>query len=63
MKYVWVVEFLADDTPTLLSVHSDKELANAARDTYVKSYRYGGLQSDYWIHAVMLNPPVVEDDI
>lgn len=63
MEYVWVVESLADDTPSLLSVHTDKELANAARDAYVKSYRYGGIQSDYWIHRVKLNPSVAEDDI
>ena len=63
MQHVWVVESLGDDTPTLLSVHTDKESANAARDAYVKSYRYGGIQSDYWIHSMKLNPCLVEDDI
>jgi hypothetical protein len=28
--YVWVVESLGDDTPTLLSVHTTKEKAMAA---------------------------------
>lgn len=60
--HVWVVESLADDTPTLLSVHTDKESANAARDAYIRNYRHGGTQSDYWIHPMKLNYTGVEND-
>ena len=62
MTHVWAVESLSDDTPTLLSVHTDKESANAAVAAYTKSYRYGGVQSDYWVHQVRLNYTGVEDD-
>lgn len=55
LTHVWVVESLGDDTPTLLSVHTDKESAIAARDAYIKDYRHGGVQSDYYIHPMKLN--------
>lgn len=60
MTHVWVVESLGDDTPTLLSVHTDKEAANAARAAYIKDYRHGGTEADYWIHAMKLNFTGVE---
>lgn len=55
MTHVWVVEDLNDDTPTLLSVHTDKESAFSARDEYIKDYRHGGTEADYWVHAMKLN--------
>lgn len=54
-EYIWVVESLVDDTPTLVSLHSDQAKAFAARDAYTKSYRYGGTADDYWVHGVKLN--------
>mgnify|MGYP006288515083 CR=1 FL=1 len=53
--HVWVVESLSDDTPTLLSVHTTKELAFAARDAFIKDYRNGGTEADYWVHAMRLD--------
>ena len=55
MTHVWVVESLSDDTPTLLSVHTDKESAAAARAAYIADYRHGGTEADYWVHAIKLN--------
>lgn len=55
MTHVWVVESLTDDTPTLLSVHTDKHSANDAVKDYIADYRHGGIQSDYWVHPVKLN--------
>jgi hypothetical protein len=55
MTHVWVVESLDDDTPTLLSVHTDKESAYAARAAYIKDYRHGGTEANYWVHALKLN--------
>jgi hypothetical protein len=62
MTHVWVVESLADDTPTLLSVHTDKESAAAARAAYIADYRHGGTEADYWIHAMKLNFTGVDDN-
>ena len=53
--YIWVVESLGDDTPTLLSVHTTKEKAMAARDDYIKSYRHAGTADDYWVHFMRLD--------
>ena len=53
--YVWVVENLGDDTPALLSVHTTKEKAMAARDDYIKSYRHAGTADDYWVHFMRLD--------
>jgi hypothetical protein len=53
--YIWVVESLGDDTPTLLSVHTTKEKAMAARDNYIKSYRHAGTADDYWVHFMRLD--------
>lgn len=53
--HMWVVESLGDDTPTLLSVHTTQEKALAARDEYIKSYRYGGTADDYWVHGMRLD--------
>lgn len=61
MTYVWVVESLGDDTPTLLSVHTDKESANTAVVAYIKDYRHGGTEADYWVHAMKLNYTGVEE--
>ena len=60
--HVWVVESLGDDTPTLLSVHTDMQQAYAARAAYIKHYRHGGTEADYWVHQVKLNHTGVEDD-
>ena len=46
---------MGDDTPTLLSVHTTKEKAMAARDDYIKSYRYAGTADDYWVHFMRLD--------
>jgi hypothetical protein len=62
MKFVWMVDFLAEDTPHTLSVHTTKALAEAARDAYIKSYRHGGTEDDYWVHGVSLNRTGLEDD-
>jgi len=62
MTHVWVVESLGDDTPTLLSVHTDKASANAAVAAYTKSYRHGGTEADYWVHTMKLNHTGVEND-
>lgn len=59
---IWVVESLADDTPTLLSAHTDMASAYAARAAYIKSYRYGGTEADYWVHTVKLNYTGLEND-
>lgn len=55
MNSVWVVLSLFDDTPTFMSVHTDDEQARAAREAYIKDYRYGGDEADYRIHEVKLN--------
>jgi hypothetical protein len=56
MTHVWVVEsLLEDNAPVLLSVHTDKESANAARAAYIADHRHGGTQADYWIHTMKLN--------
>lgn len=55
MSHVFVVESLMDDTPTLLSVHTTQEKALAARDDYIKCYRYGGNANDYWVHGMRLD--------
>lgn len=60
-KFVWVVESLGDDTPTLLSVHTTQEKATEARDAYIKSYRYGGDENDYWVHGMRLDYTGLED--
>lgn len=60
--HVWVVESLGDDTPTLLSVHTDMERAYAARAAYIKNYRYGGTEADYWVHTMKMNFTGVEND-
>lgn len=62
MTHVWVVESLGDDTPTLLSAHTDKEQAYAARAAYIKHYRHGGTEADYWVHTMKLNFTGVEND-
>lgn len=54
-EYVFVVESLFDDTPTLLSVHTTQEKALAARDDYIKNYRHGGTTDDYWVHGMRLD--------
>lgn len=59
-KYVWVVESLGDDTPTLLSVHTDMDSALKAREAYIKDYRHGGSGDDYWVHAMCLNKTGIE---
>ena len=55
LTHVWVVESLGDDTPTLLSVHTDQQAAYAARTAYIKDYRHGGTEADYWVHTMKLN--------
>lgn len=61
--HVWVVESLGDDTPTLLSVHTDREQAYAARAAYIKHYRHGGTEADYWVHTMKLNFTGVEEEL
>jgi hypothetical protein len=53
--HMWVVENLFDDTPSLMSIHSKKAKAFAAREAYVKDYRHGGELNDYWVHAVRID--------
>ena len=53
--HMWVVENLFDDTPSLMSIHSDMAKAYAAREAYVKSYRHGGELNDYWVHAIRID--------
>jgi hypothetical protein len=53
--HVWVVENYFDDTPTLMSIHSDQTKALAARDEYIKDERNGGTANDYWVHAVRID--------
>ena len=60
--HVWVVESLGDDTPTLLSVHTDMAQAYAARTAYTKNYRHGGTEADYWVHTMKLNFTGLEND-
>lgn len=60
--YIWVVESLGDDTPTMLSLHDTQEKALAARDAYIKHYRHGGDAFDYWVHAVRINRTGLEED-
>jgi len=60
--YIWVVESLGDDTPTLLSVHTTKEKALEARDSYIKSYRHGGATDDYWVHFMRLDYTGITED-
>ena len=50
MKYVWVVEFLAYDTPMLVSVHANEDSAIAAVAAY------GDTQSDYWVRVFWVHP-------
>jgi hypothetical protein len=61
-QYVFVVESLGDDTPTLLSVHTTQEKAFEARDSFIKSYRYGGTADDYWVHGMKLDSTGVTED-
>jgi len=62
MKFVWMVDFLGEDTPHTLSVHTTQALAEAARDAYIKSYRHGGTEDDYWVHGISLNRTGLEDE-
>lgn len=61
-NYVWVVESLADDAPSLLSVHTDKQSAYEARAGYINHYRHGGTEADYWVHTMKLNFTGLSDD-
>ena len=53
---------MGDDTPTLLSVHTTKEKALEARDSYIKSYRHGGATDDYWVHFMRLDYTGITED-
>jgi hypothetical protein len=53
---VHVVEWLVDDTATLLSVHTDAELAREAVTAYLNDTPYfGGALSHYRIRPMVLN--------
>jgi hypothetical protein len=55
LTHVWVVESLGDDTPTLLSVHTDQQTARAAVYDYIAHPHFGGTEADYWVHTMKLN--------
>lgn len=58
-QHIFIVEDLTDDTPTFLSAHTDKAQADAAVKEYVNCYRYGGIEDDYRVRRVKLNPKVL----
>jgi len=59
-QMVYVVESLADDTPTTLSIHSTRESAQAAVPQYMADYRMGGSEDDYRIQSVLLDWTIYE---
>jgi hypothetical protein len=55
-KVVHVVEWLVDAAPTLLSIHTDPELAKEAVKAYLNDAPYfGGDLRDYRIRPLVLN--------
>jgi hypothetical protein len=56
----WIIEWLADDAPTFLSLHSTKHKAQQSISTYIKDYHFGGTERDYKVSATILNPNLPE---
>ena len=62
-QMVYVVESLADDTPTTLSIHSTRESAQAAVPRYMADYRMGGSEDYYQIRSVLLDWTIYEEEV
>jgi hypothetical protein len=60
-QMVYVVESLADDTPTTLSIHSTRESAQAAVPLYMADYRLGDREDCYRIQSVLLDWTIYEE--